>query len=137
MRGNNYTHVYNNFYCYATFELSHWGFSLEGMLETNFNRFWGETLNGGENVHTLKLTYNYKDWNFGVMVFDPFVNDYKVKSENWNRYAGYQQTMTSNMVKQMVVVSVSWNLNWGRRYEAGEQRINNAIGGGGVNAAGK
>ena len=71
------------------------------------------------------------------MVFDPFVNDYKVKSENWNRYAGYQQTMTSDMVKQMVVVSVSWNLNWGRRYEAGEQRINNAIGGGGVNAAGK
>lgn len=137
MRGNNYTHVYNNFYCYATFELSHWGFSLEGMLQTNFNRFWGETLNGGENVHTLKLTYNYKDWNFGVMVFDPFVNDYKVKSENWNRYAGYQQTMTSDMVKQMVVVSVSWNLNWGRRYEAGEQRINNTIGGGGVNAAGK
>ena len=45
--------------------------------------------------------------------------------------------MTSDMVKQMVVVSVSWNLNWGRRYEAGEQRINNAIGGGGVNAAGK
>ncbi len=137
MRGNNYTHTYNNFYCYATFELSHWDFSLEGMLQTNFNRFWGETLEGGENVHTLKLSYNYKDWNFGVMVLDPFINDYKVKSENRNRYAGYQQVMTSNMIKQMIAVSVSWNLNWGRRYEAGEQRINNVIGGGGVNAAGK
>lgn len=137
MRSNNYTHVYNNFYCYGAFELSHWGFSLEGMLQTNFNRFWGETLNGGENVHTLKLSYNYKDWNFGVMVLDPFINDYKVKSENWNRYAGYQQVMTSNMIKQMVAVSVSWNLNWGRRYEAGKQRINNAIGSGGVNAVGK
>ena len=137
MRGNNYTHVYNNFYCYATFELSHWGFSLEGMLQTNFNRFWGETLEGGENVHTLKLSYNYKDWNFGVMVLDPFINDYKVTNENWNRYAGYQQVITTNMIKQMVAVSVSWNLNWGRRYETDEQRINNMIGGGGVNAAGK
>ncbi len=137
MRGNNYTHVYNNFYCYATFELSHWGFSLEGMLQTNFNRFWGETLEGGENVHTLKLSYNYKDWNFGVMVLDPFINDYKVTNENWNRYAGYQQVITTNMIKQMVAVSVSWNLNWGRRYETDEQRINNVIGGGGVNAAGK
>ncbi len=72
MRGNNYTHTYNNFYAYATFELSHWNFALEGMLQTNFNRFWGETLEGGENVHTLKLSYNYKDWNFGVMVLDPF-----------------------------------------------------------------
>ncbi|HJG88937.1 TonB-dependent receptor plug domain-containing protein [Barnesiella viscericola] len=137
MRGNNYTHVYNNFYCYATFELSHWGFSLEGMLQTNFNQFWGETLDGGENVHTLKLSYNYKDWNFGVMVLDPFINDYKVKKENWNRYAGYHQVITTNMIKQMVAVSVSWNLNWGRRYETDEQRINNVIGGGGVNAAGK
>lgn len=137
MRGNNYTHVYNNFYCYATFELSHWDFSLEGMLQTNFNRFWGETLDGGENVHTLKLSYNYKDWNFGVMVLDPFINDYKVKKENWNRYAGYHQVITTNMIKQMVAVSVSWNLNWGRRYETDEQRINNVIGGGGVNAAGK
>lgn len=137
MRGNNYTHVYNNFYCYATFELSHWGFSLEGMLQTNFNRFWGETLDGGENVHTLKLSYNYKNWNFGVMVLDPFINDYKVKKENWNRYAGYHQVITTNMIKQMVAVSVSWNLNWGRRYETDEQRINNVIGGGGVNAAGK
>ena len=137
MRGNNYTHVYNNFYCYATFELSHWGFSLEGMLQTNFNRFWGETLEGGENVHTLKLSYNYKDWNFGVMVLDPFINDYKVTNENWNRYAGYQQVITTNMIKQMVAVGISWNLNWGRRYETDEQRINNVIGGGGVNAAGK
>lgn len=137
MRGNNYTHVYNNFYCYATFELSHWGFSLEGMLQTNFNRFWGETLEGGENVHTLKLSYNYKDWNFGVMVLDPFINDYKVTNENWNRYAGYQQVITTNMIKQMVTVGISWNLNWGRRYETDEQRINNVIGGGGVNAAGK
>ena len=137
MRGNNYTHVYNNFYCYATFELSHWGFSLEGMLQTNFNRFWGETLEGGENVHTLKLSYNYKDWNFGVMVLDPFINDYKVTNENWNRYAGYQQVITTNMIKQMVTVGISWILNWGRRYETDEQRINNVIGGGGVNAAGK
>ena len=44
MRGNNYTHTYNNFYAYATFELSHWNFALEGMLQTNFNRFWGETI---------------------------------------------------------------------------------------------
>lgn len=137
MRGNNYTHTYNNFYCYATFELSHWNFSLEGMLQTNFNRFWGETLNGGENVHTLKLSYNYNDWNFGVIVIDPFINDYKVKSENRNRYAGYSREMTSNAISQVLLFNVSWNLNWGRQHEAGEQRINNVIGGGGVNAAGK
>ena len=137
MRGNNYTHTYNNFYAYATFELSHWNFALEGMLQTNFNRFWGETLEGGENVHTLKLSYNYKDWNFGVMVLDPFINDYKVKSENRNRYAGYYREMTSNAIKQMVAFSVSWNLNWGRQHEAGQQRIDNSINSGSVNAAGK
>lgn len=137
MRGNNYTHTYNNFYAYATFELSHWNFALEGMLQTNFNRFWGETLEGGENVHTLKLSYNYKDWNFGVMVLDPFINDYKVKLENRNRYAGYYREMTSNAIKQMVAFSVSWNLNWGRQHEAGQQRIDNSINSGSVNAAGK
>ena len=71
------------------------------------------------------------------MVLDPLINDYKVKSENRNRYAGYYREMTSNAIKQMVAFSVSWNLNWGRQHEAGQQRIDNSINSGSVNAAGK
>ena len=137
MRGNTYTHTYNNFFIDASIDISHWGFTLNGILQTNFNRFWGETLTGGENVHGIKLSYAYKDWNFGIMVIDPFINNYKVKSENWNRYAGYYRETTTNMIKQLLTLDISWNINWGRKHEAGQQRINNSINSGSVNAAGK
>ena len=137
MRGNTYTHTYNNFFIDASIDISHWGFTLNGILQTNFNRFWGETLTGGENVHGIKLSYAYKDWNFGIMVLDPFINNYKVKSENWNRYAGYYRETTTNMIKQLLTLDISWNINWGRKHEAGQQRINNSINSGSVNAAGK
>lgn len=102
-----------------------------------FQSIWGETLTGGENVHGIKLSYAYKDWNFGIMVLDPFINNYKVKSENWNRYAGYYRETTTNMIKQLLTLDISWNINWGRKHEAGQQRINNSINSGSVNAAGK
>lgn len=137
MRGNTYTHTYNNFFIDASIDISHWGFTLNGILQTNFNRFWGETLTGGENVHGIKLSYAYKDWNFGIMVLDPFINNYKVKSENWNHYAGYYRETTTNMIKQLLTLDISWNINWGRKHEAGQQRINNSINSGSVNAAGK
>ena len=137
MRGNTYTHTYNNFFIDASIDISHWGFTLNGILQTNFNRFWGETLTGGENVHGIKLSYAYKDWNFGIMVLDPFINNYKVKSENWNRYAGYYRETTTNMIKQLLTLDISWNINWGRKHEAGQQRIDNSINSGSVNAAGK
>lgn len=39
MRGNTYTHTYNNFFIDASIDISHWGFTLNGILQTNFNRF--------------------------------------------------------------------------------------------------
>lgn len=137
MNGNRYTHCYNNCFFDGTIQITHWNFVLSGEIITNYNRFWGETLTGGENAHIISLVYTYKDMNFGVMVLDPFINDYHVPSENWNKYAGYKREMRFNQLQQLFALTFNYSFSWGRKHKSASKRLNNEAGGEAVKAVGK
>lgn len=136
MDGNRYTHCYNNWFFDGTIQVTHWNFVLSGEIITNYNRFWGETLRGGENAHIISLAYTYKDINFGVML-NPFANNYHVPSENRNKYAGYKREMRFNGFQQLFALTFNYSFSWGRKHTSASKRLNNEAQGEAVKAVGK
>lgn len=135
--GNEYSHTYTNWFCEAEASVSYKKFSLFWQINTNWNNFWGETLSGGENIQILGVYYKHKDLRVGLGAFNPFTNDYKVQSENWNKFASYK---TSNYIKEssrLFTVSVSYNFSFGRTFKTAQRKVNNSDNDSGVMSTGK
>lgn len=90
--GNTYSHRYTNWYCNMQASLTWKKFMLMYQMNTNWNRFWGETLEGGENIQMFMAKYNFKNLSLGIGAFNPFSDNWKVQSENWNQYASSKKT---------------------------------------------
>ena len=137
MHGNDYTHTYSNFYMNGYLEVSHWNWSLAFQYQTNYNTFKGESLNGGESLNLIGAMYKHKSCTFMLAVMNPFSNDFKVESENRNRYAGYNRTSYLKATQRLVALGVRLNINWGRQHNSGTKRLNNSGSTESVKAAGK
>jgi hypothetical protein len=135
--GNAYRHIYNNPFISATLMGNYKNFQAMFFMNTNWNRFYGETLTGGENIQLLSLSYKYKDINFGAGVFSPFSNDYHVDMENWSEYASYRKRSYNNAIARYVIFQISYNFSFGRAFQSGQKRLNNADEDAGVMKSGK
>ena len=135
--GNTYSHRYTNWYCNMQASLTWKKFMLMYQMNTNWNRFWGETLEGGENIQMFMAKYNFKNLSLGIGAFNPFSNNWKVQSENWNQYASSKKTSYIKESSRLFVVSVSYNFSFGRTYKAGQKRLNNSDSDSGVMSTGK
>ncbi len=135
--GNTYSHRYTNWYCNMQASLTWKKFMLMYQLDTNWNWFWGETLEGGENIQILMAKYNFKNLSLGIGAFNPFSDNWKVQSENWNQYASSKKTSYIKESSRLFVVSVSYNFSFGRTYKVGQKRLNNSDSDSGVMSTGK
>ena len=136
-KGNTYSHTYTNWFCEAQASLTYKKFSLMYQMNTNWNWFWGETMSGGENIQMIMLNYRHKNLSVGVGAFNPFTDNYKQLSENWNQYASYKK---SNYIKEscrLFLVNISYNFSFGRTYKSGQKRVNNSDSDSGVMSTGK
>ncbi len=135
--GNRYSHTYTNWFCEAQASVNYKKFSLYWQMNTNWNNFWGETLSGGENIQMFGINYRHKDLSVGIGAFNPFTNDYKVQTENWNQFASYK---TNNYIKEsskLFTVSVSYNFSFGRTFKTAQRKVNNSDNDSGVMSTGK
>lgn len=135
--GNTYSHRYTNWYCNMQASLTWKKFMLMYQMNTNWNRFWGETLEGGENIQMFMAKYNFKNLSLGIGAFNPFSDNWKVQSENWNQYASSKKTSYIKESSRLFVVSVSYSFSFGRTYKAGQKRLNNSDSDSGVMSTGK
>ena len=135
--GNTYSHRYTNWYCNMQASFTWKKFMLMYQMNTNRNRFWGETLEGGENIQMFMAKYNFKNLSLGIGAFNPFSDNWKVQSENWNQYASSKKTSYIKESSRLFVVSVSYNFSFGRTYKAGQKRLNNSDSDSGVMSTGK
>lgn len=135
--GNTYSHRYTNWYCNMQASLTWRKFMLMYQMNTNWNRFWGETLEGGENIQMFMAKYNFKNLSLGIGAFNPFSDNWKVQSENWNQYASSKKTSYIKESSRLFVVSVSYNFSFGRTYKVGQKRLNNSDSDSGVMSTGK
>ena len=124
-QGNTYTHTHSN-----------WGFrgSIVGMYKhwtliadmfTSNHELWGETINKGENFHTVALGYNKGKWAVQAMLMNPFTDDYHQGVENVSRLAPNKQLAFSKDLTRKFMLNVSFNLDFGKQKQTPGKRIDN------------
>ena len=124
-QGNNYTHTHSN-----------WGFrgSVIGMYKswmlmvdmfTSYHNLWGETINKDESIHSIVLGYNRGKWGIQAMVMNPFTDDYHQGVENISHLAPNKQVAFSKDFTRMLMLNVSFNLDFGKQKKTVSKRIHN------------
>ncbi|MDL2277766.1 TonB-dependent receptor family protein [Parabacteroides sp. OttesenSCG-928-G07] len=124
--GLDYSHQYTNWYGNAQLMAMYKKWMAMFQVQTNWNHFWGESVYGGENIHAIMLMYTHKNLTVGGGVTNPFVDNFKIKSENRNKYASYNRTSYVNETSRLFVFRLAWNFNYGRKYNAGQKKLNNS-----------
>ena len=124
--GNGYTHTHSNpgFRGSIMGMYKNWSMMIE--MNTSYHTLWGETLQKEEKLHSVAIGYNTEKWGVQMMLMNPFTKRYEQSVENRSRLAPYNQVAYSNDFKRMVMVNVSFNLDFGKQRNAAGKRINNS-----------
>ena len=126
-KGLDYSHEFNYFsygaeirYMTGNWNIGYGAYKVE-------KSFWGEKTNGGEPTSNLAVTYNYTNWQFGVLglfVFYPHGCVYK--DELFNKYVQQKNKVRLADQGNMLVFTASFNFCHGRRYHTGSRKLNNS-----------
>ena len=100
-----------------------WFFNMEGY--SRWNNFWGETMNLGENLIILYSGYNTPKWSASIMIINPFTSYYSVGSVNYSALANYTANIYTHNLGQVICINFSLNLNFGRKYNVTNKRLDN------------
>ena len=122
--GHTYHHQYTKWYYDVSLFANYKKWSLMYNQYSAYDTFWGEQVYGGKNGQTLLLTFRHKDLNVGVGMINPFTT---TESETivYNQYAPSRDVSSVRDASRMVVFQLSWNLNFGRKYQAKKKVLNN------------
>ncbi|WP_085536249.1 TonB-dependent receptor [Massilibacteroides vaginae] len=134
--GYTYRHNYTNLYYRASLFINYKQWSLMYEQYNSFNTFWGEQVNGGENVQNLMLNFKHKDWVFGAGMFNPFSTT-KHETRNYNQYASFRKVNSVEDASRMFVLQLSWNMNFGRKQNGVQKKLNNTDTDSGIMSTGK
>jgi hypothetical protein len=135
--GNEYLHKYTNWYNSAEANFTYRRFIASLIFETAWDRFYGETMEGGENIHIVMTGYRHKNLSVILGMFNPFVDNYRQRSENRSRYASYKRSNYINETSRMVILRLTYNFSFGRTFSASQKRLNNTDDDSGVMSTGK
>jgi len=123
--GNDYLHTYTNKYIRGQVDLMYKEWVLSFMGATNWDWFFGESMNEGEKLYTLAIGYNQPKWSIMFGGFNPFGGDYKRYEENWSKLVPSRNEIFTNDIKQMFFVKASINIDFGRQFKSSNRRLNN------------
>lgn len=121
MRGNGYRLYNHNWSGNVNLRLMHWGFVLTGQYIRAQRDIWGEKISWGESLSIVKLSYNWKDWKFGMGMIMPF-GKYDQGSMMLSKWNTNEQHMRLNM--RMPFINISYNVQWGRQKQEARKLIN-------------
>jgi hypothetical protein len=135
--GNSYRHTYSNPFVNTYLSATLHNFTATAGIETAFDWFYGESLDGGEGIHYFQLGYKHKTLSVNLGLISPFISDHTILSDNRSMYASNRRALHVNMVPRMLTVQLVWNINLGRSFTEAQKRISNADDDAGVMNAGK
>lgn len=95
-------------------------------MNTSYHDLWGETIQKGEKLHSIAIGYNTDNWSVQMMLMNPFTKRYSQSVENLSNLAPYCQVAYSDDFKRMLMLNVSFNLDFGKQRKAEGKRINNS-----------
>jgi hypothetical protein len=123
--GNDYSHTYTNYYLNASILGNYKKWSFYADVRTRRNTLAGEIINRGERLHSMNIMYNADSWSIGLGMINPFETEYSQDSKNLSRLTPNYSKVASNDMARIIMLSFSWNINWGVKYDAGRRRMNN------------
>ncbi|MCL1932575.1 MAG: carboxypeptidase-like regulatory domain-containing protein [Candidatus Azobacteroides sp.] len=123
--GTDYQHTYNywRFYGSLLATYKNWSFNAEGY--TRWYDFWGETLGIDEKLIILTAGYNTPRWGVSVMMLNPFTNEYSLGNKGYSSLVPYISNVYTHNLGQIIAFNFSLNLNFGRKYNAANKRLDN------------
>ncbi|MDE6301233.1 MAG: outer membrane beta-barrel protein [Muribaculaceae bacterium] len=121
MRGSGYSLTNSAWSCYATLQLRHWGFTFTAQYIRAQRDLWGEKISWGEDMNTLDLSYNWKQWGFSAGCLMPFGNYDQgwISLCRWNRSEQH-----SRLDMRIFYVGINYNLQWGHQKRKANKMIN-------------
>jgi hypothetical protein len=123
--GTDYFHTYNNWNIRGSLLAVYKNWSFYAEAYTRWNYFWGETLYYNERLVILMPGYNTPKWSASVMVINPFSSEYSLASENKSALAPYTSNTYTHNLGQVIAFRFSLNLNFGRKYNTADKRLDN------------
>ena len=121
MHGTGYKLHNSNWSGNANLRLMHWGFVLSAQYVRAQHDLWGEKISWGENISLIDLSYNWKDWQFGVGMIMPF-GTYDQGSKMLNKWNTNEQHMHLDM--RLPYINISYNIQWGLQKQDSQKRVN-------------
>ena len=121
MHGTGYKLHNSNWSGNANLRLMHWGFVLSAQYVRAQHDLWGEKISWGENISLIDLSYNWKDWQFGVGMIMPF-GTYDQGSKMLNKWNTNEQHMHLDM--RLPYINISYNIQWGLQKQDSHKRVN-------------
>ncbi len=126
-RGIGYRHIFNSLSGNANLSVSHWGFSLICECFIGRATLWGEEISRNETGSIIGLSYKWNRFNFVLGMIMPF-GKYSQGTELRNEYVKIDRITRTTALERMPFVNVSWNIDWGRKSQGLNKRINNSSG---------
>lgn len=124
--GNNYSHSYFNPGVYAGFFALYKGWKFFADVSTRRNNLWGETIEYGEFSHDIGVSYNSEKWSCGLMMLNPFsIKGYSTGTKNLSDVAPNTRSAVMEDFKQVLMLNISMNLDFGSKHVEAGKRINN------------
>lgn len=121
--GKDYNHSYTNWYYRAEVMAQYKHLMASFTIYNRRNSFWGETMSSGENLHMLSVLYKYKQMAVGAGLINPFANNYKRITDNWNKYVSSHKELFINESSRAFFLTFAWNFQFGRKYQGGSKKI--------------
>lgn len=121
MRGTGYKLHNYNWSGNANLRLMHWGFALSTQYSRAQHDLWGEKISWGENISVIDLSYNWKDYQFGVGMIMPF-GTYDQGSKMLSKWNTNEQHIHLDM--RMPYLCISYNIQWGRQRRGAQKQVN-------------
>lgn len=124
--GKDYTHTHSNWGFRGSIMAMYknWGMMID--MNTSYHELWGETITKGEQLHSIAVGYNTEKWGIQAMFMNPFTKRYEQGVDNLSRLAPYKQIAYSDDFRRMVMINVSFNLDFGKQRGISGRRINNS-----------
>ena len=101
-------------------------FALLGQFTKNKHTLFGETITKGETVTAILVNSPLKCFQLGVCMLFPFTNNYKTGKERVSMVAPYSSWTYSKETGQMAIIKLSYNFEFGKKYNAAKRRTNNS-----------
>lgn len=121
MRGTDYSLYNHNWSGNVQLMAMHWGFMLTAQYTKSSRDLFGEKIEWNEDLSLIDLKYNWKKWQFGVGMINPF-GRYDQGSKLLNKWNSNTKHMRLDM--RIPYISISYNLQWGHNRRGVNKLIN-------------